>query len=66
MVTSGGVDDPTFEDKFKDLRKILDQGQGPTFLGQTLSRPRTGMLEAKVKDQRYNSLAMVGKFCNIF
>ena len=27
------------------------QGQGQPFRGQTLSRPRTGMLEAKAKDQ---------------
>ena len=30
-------------------KKIL--GQGQPFRGQTLSRPRTGMLEAKAKDQ---------------
>ena len=33
----------------KDTKKI--QGQGQPFQGQTLSRPRTGMLEAKAKDQ---------------
>ena len=27
------------------------RGQGPIFRGQTLSRPKTGMLEAKAKDQ---------------
>ena len=27
------------------------RGQGQPFRGQTLSRPRTGMLEAKAKDQ---------------
>ena len=27
------------------------RGQGQPFQGQTLSRPRTGMLEAKAKDQ---------------
>ena len=31
------------------------RGQGPTFRGQTLSRPRTGMLEAKAKDQWHNA-----------
>ena len=31
------------------LKKI--RGQGQPFRGQTLSRPRTGMLEAKAKDQ---------------
>ena len=29
----------------------LGQGQGQPFRGQNLSRPRTGMLEAKAKDQ---------------
>ena len=32
-------------------KKIRGQGQGQPFRGQTLSRPRTGMLEAKAKDQ---------------
>ena len=32
-------------------KKIRDQGQGQPFQGQTLSRPRTGILEAKAKDQ---------------
>ena len=32
-------------------KKIRGQGQGQSFRGQTLSRPRTGMLEAKAKDQ---------------
>ena len=31
----------------KDTKKIRGQGQGQPFRGQTLSRPRTGMLEAK-------------------
>ena len=42
----GGVEDPTFEIKVKGQglkKKKRDQGQGPTFRGQTLSRPRTGM-----------------------
>ena len=42
------------ETKAKDSKKI--RGQGPTFRGQTLSRPRTGMLEAKVKDREHNFL----------
>ena len=33
------------EAKAKDAKKI--RGQGQPFRGQTLSRPRTGMLEAK-------------------
>ena len=32
-------------------QKIRGQGQEQPFRGQTLSRPRTGMLEAKAKDQ---------------
>ena len=32
-------------------KKIRGQGQGQSFRGQTLSRPRTEMLEAKAKDQ---------------
>ena len=32
-------------------KKIRGQGQGQPFRGQTLSRPRTGMLQAKAKDQ---------------
>ena len=35
----------------KDTKKIRGQGQGQPFRRQTLSRPRTGMLEAKAKDQ---------------
>ena len=40
--------------KAKDTKKILGQGQGQPFRGQTLSRPRTGMLEAKAKDQGHS------------
>ena len=39
----GGVEDTRLE--AKDTKNI--QGQGQPFRGQTLSRPRTGMLEAK-------------------
>ena len=31
-------------------KKIRDKGQGQPFRGQTLSRPRTKMLETKAKD----------------
>ena len=41
----GGVEDTRLE--AKDTKKIRGQGQGQPFRGQTLSRPRTGMLEAK-------------------
>ena len=47
----GGVEDSRLEAKAKakDTKKI--RGQGQPFRGQNLSRPRTGMLEAKAKDQ---------------
>ena len=35
-------------------KKIRGQGQGQPFRGQTLSRPRAGMLEAKTKDQGHS------------
>ena len=44
-----GVEDTRLEAKAKDTKKI--RGLGQPFRGQTLSRPRTGMLEAKAKDQ---------------
>ena len=37
-------------DGVEDTKKIRGQGQGQPFRGQTLSRPRTGMLEAKAKN----------------
>ena len=55
LVGRGGVEDTRLEAKAKakDTKKIRGQGQGQgqPFRGQTLSRPRTGMLEAKAKDQ---------------
>ena len=51
LISRGGVEDTRLEAKAKDTKKIRGQGQGQPFRGQTLSRPRTGMLEAKVKDQ---------------
>ena len=47
IISRGGVEDTRLE--AKDTKKI--QGQGQPFRRQTLSRPRTGMLEAKAKDQ---------------
>ena len=47
IVTRGGVEDTRLEAKAKDTKKIRGQGQGLSFRGQTLSRPRTGMLKAK-------------------
>ena len=49
--TRGGVENTRLEAKAKDTKKIRGQGQGQPYRGQTLSRPRTGMLEAKAKDQ---------------
>ena len=51
LIIRGGVEDTRLEAKAKakDTKKI--RGQGQPFRGQTLSRPRTGMLEAKAKDQ---------------
>ena len=49
----GGVEDTKLEAKAKDTKKIRGQGQGQPFREQTLSRPRTGMLEAKAKDQEH-------------
>ena len=51
VFSRGGVEDTRLEAKAKDTKKIRGQGQGQPFRGQTLSRPRTGMLEAKAKDQ---------------
>ena len=47
IMIRGGVEDTRFEAKDKDTKKIRGQGQGQPFRGQTLSRSRTGMLEAK-------------------
>ena len=47
LVTRSKVEDTKLEAKAKDTKKIRGQGQGQPFRGQTLSRPRTGMLEAK-------------------
>ena len=55
LITRGGVEDTRLEAKAKakDTKKIRGQGQGQgqPFRGHNLSRPRTGMLEAKAKDQ---------------
>ena len=45
LSSRGGVENTRL--KAKDTKKIRGQGQGQPFRGQTLSRPRTGMLEAK-------------------
>ena len=50
VVIRGGVEDTRLEAKTKDTKKI--PGQEQPFRGQTLSRPRTGMLEAKDRNAR--------------
>ena len=49
LKTRGGVEDTRLEAEAKGTKKI--RGQGQSFRGHTLSRPRTVMLEAKAKDQ---------------
>ena len=63
VVTRGGVEDTRLEAKAKakDTKKIRGQGQGQPFRGQTLSRPRTGMLEAKAKDQGHKAQVLSKK-----
>ena len=46
-INRGGVEDRRLEAKTKDTKKIQGQGQEQPYRGQTLSRPRTGMLETK-------------------
>ena len=65
--TRGGVEDTRLEAKAKDTKKI--RGQGQPFRGQNLSRPRTGMLEAKAKDQGHRRKCSLKKkkvFKNFF
>ena len=38
------------------IQIIRGQGQGPTLQGQTLSRPRTGMGEAKDQGHNFSNL----------
>ena len=49
----GGVEDKRLEAKAKHTKKI--RGQGQPYRGQTLSRPRTGMLEAKDQGHKRKS-----------
>ena len=61
----GGVEDTRLEAKAKakDTKKIRGQGQGQgqPFREQTLSRPRTGMLEANSKDQGHKAQVLSKK-----
>ena len=51
FIIRSGVENTRLEAKAKDTKKIRGQGQGQPFRRQAPSRPRTGMLEAKAKDQ---------------
>ena len=69
LTTRGGVEDTRLEAKAKDTKKIRGQGQGQPFRGQTLSRPRTGMLEAKDQGHKAQVLSKKKKkkvFTKIF
>ena len=63
LICRGGVEDTRLEAKAKDTKKIRGQGQGQgqPFRGQTLSRPRTEMLEAKAKDQGHKAQVLSKK-----
>ena len=54
LTTRAGVEDTRLE--AKDTKKIRGQDQAQPFRGQTLSRPRKGMLEAKAKDTSASAL----------
>ena len=62
QMNRGEVEDTRLEAKAEDTKKIRGQGQGQPFRGQTLSRPRTGMLEAKAKDQGHSRKCSKKKF----
>ena len=63
-LSRGGVKDTRLEAKAKDTKKIL--GQGQPYRGQTHSRPRTGMLNAKAKDQEHNAKVISQKVKKVF
>ena len=65
-INRGGVENTRLEAKAKDTKKIRGQGQGQPFRGQTLSRPRTGMLEAKAKDHGHNRKCLKKKKQKVF
>ena len=62
LITRGGVEDTGLE--AKDTKKI--RGQGQPFRGQTLSRLRTGMLEAEAKDQGHTAQVLSKKKKKVF
>ena len=64
VIDRGGVEDTRLEAKVKDTKKI--QGQGQPFRGQTLSRPRTGMLKAKDQGHKCKCSPKKKVFTKIF
>ena len=52
QIIRGGVENTRLEAKAKDTKQIRGQGEEQLLRGQTLSRPRTGMLEAKDRNAR--------------
>ena len=64
IIARGGVEDTRLE--AKDTKKIRGQGQGQPFRGQTLSRPRTGMLEAKDQGHKAQVLSKKKKKKKVF
>ena len=66
VLSRGGVEDTRLEAKAKDTKKIRGQGQGQPFRGQTLSRPRTGMLEAKDQGHKRKCSPKKKVFTKIF
>ena len=64
MANRVGVEDTRLESKAKNTKNI--QGQGQPFRGRTLSKPRTGMLEAKDQGQRCISVLQKKRSSKIF
>ena len=64
VITRGGVKDKRLEAKATDTKKI--RGQGEPLRGQTLSRPRTGMLEAKDQGHKRKCYPKKKIFTKIF
>ena len=51
MSNRDGVENTRLQAKAKDTKIFRGQGQGQPFRGQSLSRPRTGMLDVQAKNQ---------------
>ena len=66
IASRGEVEDTRLGAKAKNTNKIRGQGQGQPFREQTLSRPRTEMLEAKAKDQGHRRKCFKKKSSKLF